>query len=272
MIPVLVWMLPTKQTNCLGFFRGVNNSPAQANPNGHARKQLSFAPAVASRQWQDHRSVLTGDFVLMICVWRALSEPPHRPSRLAGSWAQLQSSRQQANWLRQQVKPGNRQDRKPQMFHSWASKKTTGPIYHSAVRLVVLFLPSHRFVLGIKGGRGREGKDSSVTNRKKVVYDESKDVEEEALLFNPWLLLSCCATSERCVCGALPFSGCGSVVSGWCCDWSWIDSCRRTGKAGPPERGQVDGPHTCRRMERQQPGNTHSWAQFDLLCLSNNEG
>lgn len=64
-------------------------------------------------------------------------------------------------------------------------KKTTGPVYHSAARLVVLFLPSNRFLLGIKGRRGREGKDSSVTNRKKVVYDESKDVKEEALLFNP---------------------------------------------------------------------------------------
>lgn len=81
------------------------------------------------------------------------------------------------------MKLGNRQDRKPQMCHSWASKSPQDRSI--AARLVVLFLPSDQFALGIKGRRGREGKGSSVTNRQKVVYDESKDVEEEALLFHP---------------------------------------------------------------------------------------
>lgn len=97
------------------------------------------------------------------------------------------------------------------MCHSWASKRPQD--WAIAARLLVLFLPSDRFALGIKGGRGGEGKGSSITNRQKVVYDESKDVEEEALLFNPQLLLWCGATSERCVCG-----GCfpPPAVGRWC--------------------------------------------------------
>lgn len=100
-------------------------------------------------------------------------------------------------------------------------EKTTGSVNRSASArpLSDRFASGNKREAGVVGVVGEgEGKSSSITNRQKVVYDESKDVEEEALLFSPQLLLSCRATSERCVWGVLPFSGCGWVVSGWCCD------------------------------------------------------
>lgn len=115
--------------------------------------RLSLTRSVASQQLQDHRYVLTDDFVLMIVfgeLWAAT------PAKLPGRELSTAPQQQTTSQLTPPAGEAGQQARqKTSNVPFMGLKKTTWPVYHSAARLVVLFLPSHRFLLGIKGRRGR---------------------------------------------------------------------------------------------------------------------
>lgn len=104
-----------------------------------------------------------------------------------------------------------------------------------------------------KAGGRREGQHRYKQKASCLRWKQKEMQRRKTLSFLQTPFLLSFVKWKMCV-EALPFPVSGPVASGWCCDWSWMDGCRRTGKEGPHEKGQADGPSTCRRTECRQPG------------------
>lgn len=131
-------------------------------------------------------------------------------------------------------------------------KKTSASLL-TTVSPAVLSLHPHPSKAHLSVRKGRQGEGQHRYKQKASCFGwKQKEMQRRKTLpflffFLPRPLPSCCSTSERCVLEALSFPVSSPVASGWFCDWSWMDGCRRTGKGGPSERGPADGPRTCRR-------------------------
>lgn len=137
----------------MSFLPKLNYLHLSNNLNNHVGKQLSLTRSLASQQWQDHRYVLTDDFGLMIVFGELRSATP---AKLPGRELSTAPEQQTTSQLTPPAGEAGQQARqKTSNVPFMGLKKPTWPVYHSAARLVVLFLPSHRFLLGIKGRRGR---------------------------------------------------------------------------------------------------------------------
>lgn len=204
---------------------------------------------MASQQWQGRRDVLelAADFVL-VAAFGELWAPPGRELSRAPEQQTTSQLTPPAGEAGQQTR------QKTSNVPFMGLEKPPGSVYRSASGRPLSALGPIR--PGNKRKAGERGEGQQRHKQTESCLRWKQRCGGRGPFISPLVALVASRNKWKMCVGVLPFSGCGSVVSGWCCDWSWIDSCRRPGKAGPPEKGQVDAPHTCSRMERRQPGYT----------------